>query len=142
VRALLVLCVLTTACGWVERRKALKSCDFTIHDVALDDVRLRSATIRLDLLVYNPNDIDVVVERMDLCLYADDRCVARTHNPSGVTIPPYQKRPLTVLSDVSYVDSAAALVALVRHGPGNYQLRGTVHLTSALGEIPYDLAVP
>jgi hypothetical protein len=141
-RPLVVLCVFLSACGWIERRKAVRNCDFTVRNVALEDVRVRSATVRLDLDVYNPNPIDVVIERMDLCFYADDRCVVRSHDVQGVTIPPYEKRPLVVRSDVSYLDGLEALASLVKHGPGNYQVRGTVHLTSALGEIPYALAVP
>jgi len=131
--------------GWLRIRGAaegLEDVDCTVRDVAVEDVRIRSATVRVDLDVYNPNPIDVIVEDMDLCFYANERCVIRSHNVSRATIPPYEKRPLLVKSDVSHLDSADALAELVRHGPGQYQLRGVIRLQSALGEIPYDFKLP
>src|SRR5215831_4076215 len=100
---LLLAAACLASCGFAEKRRALKSCDFSIRDVTIEDVRVRSATVRVDMDVYNPNPIDVIVESMDLCFHADGQCVVRSHNVDNATIPPYAKRSLVVKSDVSYL---------------------------------------
>jgi len=134
---LVVVVLLVAGCGAVDKRKAIKNCDFEIRAARVEDKRIRSATIAVDLDVYNPNHDEVIVDDLEYCVWSEDRCFMRGRVVTPVTIPPYEKRPMVVKADVSYFSTAAALKRLVLLQPTRYQMTGTVYLRTIFGRIPF-----
>lgn len=139
-----VTVLLLGGCTMVEKRKAIKNCDFDIHGVHFEDIRVLSVTVLLDLDVYNPNAIEVVIDKLDYQLFVEDHCVIEGSNVDKKVIPPQEKKRMDIRAEVNYVGSyktVRRLIEVVKNKGEkvHYQLKGRVYLTTPFGDIPFDV---
>ncbi len=140
----IVLFLLMPGCSMIEKRKAIKNCDFDIHGVHFEDVRVLSVTVLLDLDVYNPNAIEVVIDKLDYQLFVEGHCVIEGSNLDKKVVPPQGKQRMDVRADVNYVGSYKTIRHLIdlvnkKEEKVHYQLKGRVYLATPFGDIPFDL---
>lgn len=66
VAAASVLAVLVLVGGYeLARREALKSCEVSLSDLHVVSLGLSSASLEVDLRIYNPNSVAAVLDRAD-----------------------------------------------------------------------------
>lgn len=145
-RALAILAlaaiVALTGCPSVAQRVAIKSCQFSLHGVEVVRITPLEVELAVTLGIYNPNDIDVIVDRFDYTALIDGRKLADGQSRDQVTIPVNHTRDLRVSVRAATTDAAAAVQRLLPGGEHTITFRGTSYIEVPWGvhEFPVEVS--
>ncbi len=143
-RMLLVLgvAVLTATCGMQRKRDNLKNCKFTFEDVTFETLGLTEIKFRLKMGLENPNDEEVVLDRMDFEVLAQNREIAKGQQKDGTVIGPNEKKPVEISFTTSPMKLGAGLLSTITTlGKADWRVKGTAYVDFLLKEVavPFDL---
>lgn len=139
---LLSVVVLIAACGMQRKRDNLKNCKFTFEDVAFETLGLTEIKFRLKMGLENPNEEEVVLDRMDFEVLAENREIARGQQKDGTVIGPNEKKPVEISFTTSPLKLGAGLLSTITTlGRADWRVKGTAYVDFLLKEVavPFDL---
>lgn len=122
----------------IDRRKELKNCDFMLGRVKVESIGLNSLTTQVNIDIFNPNQIDVVLDKMDVDLYVNDRMVGRGFNREKITIKSNDKTRVVLGLNLKYTGTYKAIKELLKdENDLTYQLKGKVYYQTIFGDITF-----
>lgn len=126
----------------IQQREALQNVQISLGGIDLKSLGLTSATLRLTLNMYNPNNsVTATLDRTEYQLFANGNELANGEIPNRYDIPP--TGTITVPTDVtvSYLDSLRAVFSAFNNGEINWEMKGIAYfeipIIGAI-QIPYD----
>lgn len=134
--------VLTASCGMQRKRDNLKNCKFTFEDVTFETLGLTEIKFRLKLGLENPNEEEVVLDRMDFEVLAEKREIAKGQQKDGTVIGPKEKKPIEIAFATSPMKLGAGLLTTITTlGKADWRVKGTAYVDILLTEmsVPFDL---
>lgn len=135
--------VLTASCGMQRKRDNLKNCKFTFEDVAFETLGFTEIKFRLKLGVENPNEEEVVLDRMDFEVLAEQKEIARGQQKDGTVIGAGEKKPVEISFVTSPMKLGAGLLATVTTlGKADWRVKGTAYVDFLLKEVPIPFDLP
>ena len=139
--ALLLALPLCAGCPSVAQRVAIKSCQVNLRDVRIERFTPFELELRLTLGVYNPNSIEVILDRFDYVGLVDGLRLADGQSRHGATIPVNQSRDVDVHVRTNLLDAAQVANRLRMGGQHTATLRGTLYIDVPWGEHPFPIEV-
>jgi LEA14-like dessication related protein len=138
--AILIFAFLSS-CKTVDQRKAIKDCKFGLQSVAVEGVSLDNIRLKISVLVANPNDIKVIVDRFDYLVYdSGDNLLGKGEHSEKLEIEPYQKGFLNFSLAVSNQELGKALLGSALTGGMDITVKGVAHVETWIGtfDIPFE----
>jgi len=130
--------VLSTACsGFVDRRKELKNCDFNISSARIENLGLTSLTLKLTLDIYNPNRIDVVLDKLDVAIWINDIYVGKSINEEKMEIKTGESKDVPVVFHIEYAGVYKVFKDIKNKEKLKYQFKGQVYFSTIFGDITF-----
>ena len=139
--AAFLLLALGGSCVRVEERKALQNCQFSLQGFRILDVTPFRLRFGLRVGVYNPNRIDVIVDRFDYAVVVNGRKVGDGQNRTELTIPPGATGTLDVVLRANTIDAALVATQMRRTRSAAVTLRGTSYVRVPWGTFPVPFQV-
>lgn len=134
--AAVALALTFAGCGTVAKRKALKDCEFDLVDVEVKGVSLSDVDLLLELSVYNPNDIEVIVDRFSYKLWSDKNAIAEGWHRRQEKVPPGETRVIALTMKTPLKNlGKGVLNQIMNRGGVTYTLQATVFLDTFFGEL-------
>lgn len=127
--AFLILLMFLPSCSWLKR--AMKP-EISLDNVLVKEVSLSGASLVLEVKVENPNLFDIILKGLDFNLYLNDAFVGKGALGESVAI---KKRDTTIVPvpfSAQYQDLWEMVRLLLRDGPKDYRIQGTVTLDTFL----------
>lgn len=137
-----VLTVLALVGGYeLARRDALKSCEVSLAGVRVVSIGLSSASLEVELRIYNPSSVAAVLERADYSLYANGIYLG-DGTISKQEIPPGGTRTIKTPFSLSYSGALEALWSYFKTDEVTWSVNGTAYYDTPLGSfgIPFNHA--
>jgi LEA14-like dessication related protein len=138
VTALAILSVFAGyGCGMMQRRLAIRNCEFALKGVELGGLDLLGARFLVKVGVKNPNDIETVIDRFDFDFFLNDGRLAQAGTNRKSAIPPGESRIIEVDVTAGYADIARVIGILRSKDFKNYRVAGQVYLGTVAGTFTY-----
>jgi LEA14-like dessication related protein len=140
--ALAVVLITSCGCKMIEQRKAIKDCKFDLENVEVKDISLTDITLTAYVGIENPNDDQVILDRIDFTLYSDKTKLADGSHKKQVKIQPGTRKvtPVAVKAPLKNL-GAGLLGAVTKSGDVTYTMTGTVYIDTWIGTIEYPLKI-
>jgi LEA14-like dessication related protein len=140
--AAVALALALGGCGTVAKRKALKDCEFDLADVEVKSVSLADVDLLLELSVYNPNDVEVIVDRFSYKLWSDKNAIAEGWHRRQEKVAPGETRVIAFTVKTPLKNLGKGVLNQVRNkGNVTYTLQATVYLDTFFGELEIPVTV-
>lgn len=137
-----IACLLVvTGCPSVQRRVAIRNCQFSVRNLEITRITPFKADFLLTVGVYNPNDIEVEVDRFQYAVLVNGHKVAEGWSKQELTIPVNQSRNLTVSLNANTLDVGVVIQRIKSGGRRVVQLRGTSFIRVPWGIHKYPFQV-
>jgi LEA14-like dessication related protein len=124
-------------CGMMERRLAVRNCEFALKGVELSGLDLLGARFLVKVGVKNPNDIETVIDRFDFDFFLNDGRLAQAGTNRKNAIPPGESRIIEVDVTAGYADIARVVGILRSKDFKNYRVAGQVYLGTVAGTFTF-----
>jgi len=124
-------------CGMMDRRLAIRNCEFALKGVELSGLDLLGARFLVKVGVKNPNDIETVVDRFDFDFFLNDGRLAQAGTSRKNAIPPGESRIIEVDVTAGYADIARVVGILRSKDFKNYRVAGQVYLGTVAGTFTF-----
>lgn len=129
-------------CGTIAKRKALKDCEFDLVDVEVKSVSLSDVDLLVELSVYNPNDVEVIVDRFSYKLWSDKNPVAEGWHRRQQKVPPGESQVIAFTVKTPLKNLGKGVLNQIRNrGDVTYTLQTTVYLDTFFGELEIPVTV-
>lgn len=136
---LMAACV--AGCDAIEQRKLAKRCAFSLEKVEIRDLSLSDMTIGLTIAISNPNPKEVIIDRMDLYFYIEDRKTINVRI-NEVKIPPAGLKTVDASVSMPYATLGMSLPGAMKDtGVIRYRLAGTLFMKTQAGEMRFPVTV-
>lgn len=140
--AAVALALALGGCGSVAKRKALKDCKFDLADVEVKSVSLSDVDLLVELSVYNPNDVEVIVDRFSYKLWSDKNAIAEGWHRRQEKVPPGEARVIAFTVKTPLKNLGKGVLNQIRNeGNVTYTLQATVYLDTFFGELEIPVTV-
>lgn len=118
-----------------ENVQALRDTNVTFEDITVNEISSEQIDLTIAVNIYNPNDVTVVLERMDYDIYANDVRIASGSFEEPLEIPPGQtvSTSTNIVAPVSTVPSA--ILSILMEGEANWTIEGTMYFNTPDGTI-------
>lgn len=129
-------------CKMIEQREAIKDCRFDLEKVEVKDVTLKDISLIAYVGIENPNDDQVILDRIDFSLYSDKTKLADGSHKKQLKIQSGTREvtPITVKTPLKNL-GAGLLNAVTKSGDVTYTMTGTVYVDTWIGTIEYPLKI-
>lgn len=133
-----VVLIASTACsGFVDRRKELKNCDFAIKNVRIENLGLTSLTLKLTVDIYNPNRIDVILDKLDVDIWINDNYVGKSVNEQKREIKIGTSENVELVFHIDYAGAYKTYKDIKKGEKPHYRFKGTVYFSTIFGDIGF-----
>jgi len=132
-----ILILLTACSGMVDRRKELKNCDFNIRSVRIENLGLTSLTLKLTIDIYNPNRIDVVLDKLDVNIWINDNYVGKSVNEAKMTINTGESKDVPLVFNIKYAGAYKTYQDIKKGEKLIYKFKGNVYFNTIFGDIAF-----
>jgi LEA14-like dessication related protein len=137
-----VLTLALGGCGTVAKRKALKDCEFDLADVEVKSVSLSDVDLLVELSVYNPNDVEVIVDRFSYKLWSDKNAIADGWHRRQEKVASGETRVIAFTVKAPFKNLGKGVLNQIRNeGNVTYTLQATVYLDTFFGELEIPVTV-
>jgi LEA14-like dessication related protein len=128
----LIIALLLCAAGCAGLGKRLNPPGVRLSNIELQGIQGLESVMRIDLRVFNENEITIVIKGMDCELGISGKRFASGLSGKEVSIPAYETAvvPVTVYSSI--VDVFQGILRLRNQDKLNYYIQGRVHLDAGL----------
>lgn len=118
-----------------ENVQALKDTNVTFEGLKVNEISTEKIDLNITVNIYNPNDVTVVLERMEYDIYANDVRIASGTFEEPLEIPPGQtvSTSTNIVAPVSTVPSA--ILSILMEGEANWSIEGTMYFDTPDGTI-------
>jgi LEA14-like dessication related protein len=125
----------------IQQRLAVKNCKFHLANARTHSFSLYDMLVDLDIVVTNPNPISVIIDKLDLLLFINDRETLAA-NLGGSTIQTNASSTLTTTLRIPYIKVGMAIIDIIRRKEKvTYKLDGNVYLNSAYGTFRFPVTI-
>ena len=128
-------------CSGIANRVALKNCQFNVRNVQLGAVSPLEVNLTVTLGIYNPNNIEVIVDRFDYVVLINGQRVADGASARDLTIGVNQSGDLPISVRANVVDAAKVFVNLRRSRRRRVTVRGTYYVQVPWGRYPFPVEI-
>jgi LEA14-like dessication related protein len=134
------LCLIV-ACTYLNQRLSANKCKFTIVNIDIRSFSLTGMTLGLSVDIFNPNKIDVVIDKMILDLYIKDtKTVNVTFNE--VSIPTKKRKTVNADIAIPYSIIGMSMVDEIKNNREiQYRLAGIAYMNTRLGVVKYPVTI-
>ncbi|MBI5779519.1 MAG: LEA type 2 family protein [Planctomycetes bacterium] len=133
-----VIFVFSTACsGFVDRRKELKNCDFAIKNARIENIGLTSLTLKLTVDIYNPNRIDVILDKLDVDIWINDNYVGKSVNEQKREIKIGTSENVELIFHIDYTGAYKIYKDIKKGEKPQYRFKGNVYFSTIFGDIAF-----
>ncbi|MEW6025833.1 MAG: LEA type 2 family protein [Planctomycetota bacterium] len=133
----LVLVFLTACSSAIEKRQAIKNCDFTISTIRLESLGLTSLTLRLDVDVYNPNEINLIIDKLEVDIWINDRYVGRSINRLQRTINPGESKNVPLHLHLKYAGAYKTFKDYQDGKKLTYKFKGKIYFNTVICNVEF-----
>lgn len=126
---------------FISKRAALKNCEFRLADVNIKELALTYLRLELVIDVYNPNAIEVVVDRMKFDLYVNDERIASGTSNFKQKIASGESGKLKPVVQVNYTEVSTALLSAIKKLSAKYKVVGTVYFDTIVGTASFPVTI-
>ena len=136
----LLTVLLFALCGcFTARREALKKCTFDLDNIKLLRMSTGKARMRVFVGISNPNDSEVVLDKVDFELFIQHTKVADGSQNKWIAIKPAAREVVEVTVDIPLFNLGLGLLgALMSRDGATYRIKGTVRINAGFGSVPFD----
>ncbi len=132
VAAILAVVVFSGCVG--TRPKGIKDCDFRVSDVKTVEKAMTYAKLELEMDVTNPNGVGVIIDHIQLKLYADGNQIGSgAASFADSPIPPGESVKLKANLAIDYLSAGLAIFNMIISHSASYSLRANVYYETPLG---------
>jgi LEA14-like dessication related protein len=125
----------------IQQRLAIQNCKFRLDNVRAHGFSLTDMEVELDIGVTNPNPISVIIDKLDLLLFINNR-ETLSANFGGRTINTNENIILTTSLRIPYLKVGMAIIDIIkRKEKVNYKLEGGVYINSAYGSFRFPVTI-
>lgn len=129
-------------CGLVAKRKALKDCEFDLVDVEVKGISLSDVDLSLELSVYNPNDVEVIVDRFFYKLFSDKNQLAEGWHRRQEKVAPGETEVIAFTMKAPLKNLGKGVLNQLRNRGGvTYTFQADVFLDTFFGELEIPVTV-
>lgn len=122
---LLILLMLLSSCSWLKR--AMKP-EISLENVLVKEISLSAASLVLEVKVENPNLFEITLKGLDFNLYLNDAFVGKGALGESLAIKRRDATIVPIPFSTQYQDLWEMARSLLRDGPKEYRIQGTVTL--------------
>jgi LEA14-like dessication related protein len=138
--AALLAVVALVGVGSICERIAVINCEYDFAGIE-PDFRLLDFDLYTGIEIENPNEVDVIIDKIDMDFYVNESKVADGSPTFGDTIPSGNTDTLYVTMTISYLDVLNELVNSIKDGSAAYELVGTVYFDTRVGEFDFPITI-
>lgn len=125
----------------IQQRLAIQNCKFNLVNARAHSFSFADMLVDLDIAVSNPNPIAVIIDKLDLLLFINDR-ETLSAGFGGDSIQTNETRTLTTTLRIPYLKVGMALVDIIRRQENvRYRLDGYVNINSAYGVFRFPVTI-
>jgi hypothetical protein len=139
-----LVCISLFSCSLLEsiqQRIAVKNCQWDFVEAAAHSFSLTDMKVDLKISAMNPNQVEVVIDRLDLMLFINERQTVKA-DFAGTSININQTKTLTTTLTVPYITVGMAIIDILRKNqPVKYRLDGTVYIDTRLGTFSFPITI-
>lgn len=128
-----LLMQLVVSCGFVEKRKAIRNCDFTLKGVSLESLDLFGVRYTLNIGVHNPNDIEAILDSFDFALYLNENKLLEGVTKAKLSVPPHKSQDLKIDARSGYSNIAKFVNDIKSDAIKDYKIVGGVNIDTVIG---------
>jgi len=140
--AAVALALALGGCGSIAKRKALKDCEFDLADVEVKSVSLSDVDLLVELSVYNPNDVEVIVDRFSYKLWSDKNAIADGWHRRQEKVASGETKVIAFTVKTPLKNLGKGVLNQIRNeGNVTYTLQATVYLDTFFGELEIPVTV-
>ena len=128
-----------------HQREAIQSIQITFGGIQLKAVETTTATLGLDLNMFNPTAIDVILDHTVFDLYANGNHVFNATILGREDIPSGQTVKVSTDGVISYFGTLQSLLSGKRNGTVTWEMRGFSYFEIpifGLIQVPFDVSIP
>ncbi|MBD3286358.1 hypothetical protein GF359_07375 [candidate division WOR-3 bacterium] len=125
-----------SVCG----RVAVFNCNYDFAGIE-PQWELTRVDLDMGIEVENPNEIDVIIDKMDVDLLINSEKVADGTPTFADTIPSGVTDTLTITMSLSYLDVATSIIDAIEDGSAVYKLDGRIFFNTRMGEHEYPITI-
>jgi LEA14-like dessication related protein len=152
VLALACLCALgcDTLIKQIQGRYNLINCDFSIDSVEpklhvnLADITQSTVDLVINTVIRNPNDSEVILDKMAFDLYVDDALLTTGSQAWQLNVPAGAKKTFPIVTSLGYstvVGAGPALWDRINGKTATYRIDGTIYLDTPVGSFSYGTTI-
>ena len=94
-----------------------------------------------DLEVENPNEVDVIINKIEMDFLANEDTVFNGTPTPGNTIPSLTTETITIPMEIKLADLTQAIIDLITEGGVTYKLVGRIFFDTEIGEFDFPITV-
>lgn len=135
--------LLLAQCNLAAARENLKNCKYSLEDVHIKGMSFTGMDLGLVVGVENTNQSEVIVDRMDVDIFLDQKNIGKANNSERIAIKAGEKKAVEFKLKSSFAQMGTALISNLK-GSGEipYKLQGTAYVQIPLvGEVAFPFAV-
>ena len=139
--SLIVLSVTFFGCAELMQHLAIVNCKFSFESIEPGAIGFTSVDLVVKIKVYNPNDIDVIMDHFDFDFFINDKVVFDGMISDKRTIPKYQHIIVKQVVKVPYSTAGSAIKDLISNKQARYRITGTAHFETPIGMFPFSVDI-
>lgn len=133
---LLICAAFTTALGsCATLQRALQKPAIRFDRANLAAISLGGVTLDLVFDVHNPNAIGLSLAELDAKLFVENKQLAATKPPGGLTLPARGSTKITLPMQINFADVAGVAHAFLSKDTASYRFEGNLGLKSPIGVV-------
>ena len=134
-----IVCVLffSSCCGMIDRRKELQNCDFWTKDIKIENVGKTDIELSIDIKIYNPNKIDVVLDKLEADILVDNEVIGKLTHTDKVTIETKKSKVVRIKANLKILETYKTIKKLLGKDALSYQLKGKGYFHTIFGDISF-----
>ena len=125
----------------VRQRTAIQNATYNLKAIRLANADLSGVNFAIDIAVTNPNDIQIIFDRMKYDLIINDKPIASGSTDVQQAIPAGFTKTLTFNLGAKYADVGLSLLNAIQTQKATYRLDGNAFFDTPLGPIQYPFTV-
>jgi len=138
--AFFIFFIISAGCGTISQRRAVQDCKFDLDGIAIKKLGAKNASFELSLGIKNPNEEQVILDRFELDIYSDEIKIASASRKKHSVIPPKKRSVVKIMLHIPPANLGRGFLRMImKLGKVKYSIKGTVHIKTWLGSIPYSI---
>ena len=131
----------SVSCAIRQARENLRNCEFDLEGLQLLGYSLSAVQLQVNVGIRNPNESEVVLDRMDFKVFAEGDEIGTGQNEGRTEIAPGQRAVVPLRVNATLGALGTALFRSLRGGAIQLRVEGTAYIETILGELPVPFTI-